>query len=93
MPTASSACASSRDGTSTSGIATCRNAPTERFPNIQIREREWHYPTPLDAFLARTDDAAHEYLADCLTFEREIDPSAAPLKQDVEKPEFVEAEG
>lgn len=63
------------------------------FPNIQIREREWHYPTPLDAFLARTDEAAHDYLADCLTFEREIDPSAAPLKQDVEEQEFFEVEG
>jgi tRNA-dihydrouridine synthase 3 len=63
------------------------------FPNIQIREREWHYPTPLDAFLARTDEAAHEYLADCLTFEREIDPSAAPRTQAAEAPDFVEAEG
>jgi tRNA-dihydrouridine synthase 3 len=63
------------------------------LPNIQIREREWHYPTPLDAFLARTDETAHEYLADCLTFEREIDPSAAPRTQEAEEPEFVEAEG
>ena len=63
------------------------------FPNIQVREREWHHPTALDAFLARTDEAAHEYLADCLTFEREIDPSAAPLKQDAVEPEFVDAEG
>ena len=48
------------------------------YPSIQVRESERHYATPLDAFLARTDDAAHEYLADCLTFEREIDLGAAP---------------
>jgi hypothetical protein len=37
------------------------------------------------------DDAAHEYLADCLTFEREIDLAAAPPARAVEEPEFVEA--
>ena len=44
-------------------------------------------------FLARTDDAAHEYLADCLTFEREIDLGAAPSAESAKEPEFVEAEG
>ena len=63
------------------------------YPNIQIRESAHHYPAPLDAFLARTDDAAHDYLADCLTFEREIDLNAAPDAQSTEEPEFVEAEG
>jgi hypothetical protein len=58
-----------------------------------VREAEYHHETPLDAFLARTDEAAHEYLADCLTFEREIDPAAVPLSQAIEEPEFVEAEG
>ena len=43
------------------------------FPSLQVRESMPHFATPLDAFLARTDDAAHEYLADCLTFESEID--------------------
>ena len=38
-------------------------------------------------------EAAHEYLADCLTFEREIDLAAAPSAQPIEEPEFVEAEG
>src|ERR671912_110387 len=37
------------------------------YPNIQVRETEHRHATPLDAFLARTDDAAHDYLADCLT--------------------------
>ena len=63
------------------------------FPNIQVREREMHHTSPLDAFLARTDEAAHEYLADCLTFEREIDPAAAPLERPAQEPEFADAEG
>jgi tRNA-dihydrouridine synthase 3 len=63
------------------------------FPNIQIRERESQHATPLDAFLSRTDEAAHEYLADCLTFEREIEPATAPAKAERPEAEFVEAEG
>jgi len=63
------------------------------FPNIQVRERELHYASPLDALLARADEAAHDYLADCLTFEREIVPEAAPAKADRPEEEFVEAEG
>ena len=43
--------------------------------------------------LARTDDAAHDYLADCLTFEREIEPESTPAKAERPEPEFVEAEG
>jgi tRNA-dihydrouridine synthase 3 len=63
------------------------------FPNIQVREPARDFPTPLDAFLSRPDEAAHEYLADCLTFEREIDVNAVPLMARNEEPEFVEAEG
>ena len=63
------------------------------FPNIQVRERQLHHPSPLDALLARTDDAAHDYLADCLTFERDVDPAAAPQVADAREQEFVEAEG
>jgi tRNA-dihydrouridine synthase 3 len=63
------------------------------FPNIQVRDREPHHATPLDALLARTDDAAHDYLADCLTFEREIEVAAAPAAEAAAEPEFVEAEG
>ncbi|HWI16871.1 MAG TPA: tRNA-dihydrouridine synthase family protein [Vicinamibacterales bacterium] len=63
------------------------------FPSIQVREGEREFATPLDAFLARTDKPAHEYLADCLTFEREIDLAAAPAPDQREEPEFVEAEG
>jgi tRNA-dihydrouridine synthase 3 len=63
------------------------------YPNIQIREATREFPTPLDAFLARPDEAAHEYLADCLTFEREIDVNAVPLMKSTAEPDFVEAEG
>jgi tRNA-dihydrouridine synthase 3 len=63
------------------------------YPNIQVRESARDFPTPLDAFLARTDDAAHDYLADCLTFEREIDAHAVPATKAADEPEFVEAEG
>ena len=63
------------------------------YPSIQVREGERHFATPLDALLARTDDAAHEYLADCLAFERVIDPDAAPSADSAKEPEFVEAEG
>ncbi len=63
------------------------------FPNMQVREREAHHATPLDALLARTDAPAHDYLADCLTYEREIDVAAAPGTEAAAEPEFVEAEG
>ncbi len=65
------------------------------YPNIQVREREPHYASALDALIARTDETAHDYLADCLTFEREIDPAAAPAAASarVDLPELAEAEG
>ena len=63
------------------------------YPNIQVRESARDFATPLDAFLARSDDAAHDYLADCLTFEREIDVNAVPVTTSTEDAEFVEAEG
>jgi tRNA-dihydrouridine synthase 3 len=67
--------------------------PDGTFPGLQVRDATREYDTPLDAFLARTDKAAHEYLADCLTFEREIDVNAVPLDATAVEPEFVEAEG
>jgi tRNA-dihydrouridine synthase 3 len=63
------------------------------FPGIQMRERELHHASPLDALLARTDQAAHEYLADCLTHEREIDPAAAPQAVAANSRELSEVEG
>jgi tRNA-dihydrouridine synthase 3 len=63
------------------------------FPTLQVRESQRSHATPLDDFLARTDEAAHEYLADCLTYQREIDPAGAPQPAAVREQEFVEAEG
>jgi tRNA-dihydrouridine synthase 3 len=63
------------------------------YPNLQVREAGREFASPLDAFLARTDEAAHQYLADCLTYEREIDVNAVPTGQAIDEPEFVEAEG
>jgi tRNA-dihydrouridine synthase 3 len=63
------------------------------FPSIQVRERERHHATPLEALLARPDGAAHDYLADCLTNERAIDPVGAPPPNAPEDTEFAETEG
>jgi tRNA-dihydrouridine synthase 3 len=63
------------------------------FPNIQVRERDTQQATLLDAFLGRTDDAAHEYLADVLTHERELDLAAVPASLPAAAIEFVESEG
>jgi tRNA-dihydrouridine synthase len=63
------------------------------FPNIQMRERELHHSSPLDAFLARSDEGAHDYLADCLTHEREIDPAAAPGAIETATPDLTDVEG
>lgn len=63
------------------------------YPNIQVREAGHRPATPLDALLARTDEAAHDYLADCLAFEREIDPAAAPQPIEVAVKELTEVEG
>ena len=67
--------------------------PDGSYPSIQVRETARAFPTELDAFLARPDEAAHEYLADCLAFEREIDLRAAPSAATAVEEEFVEAEG
>jgi len=63
------------------------------FPEIQVREMARDFATPLDAFLARPDEAAHDYLADCLTYERDIDVNAVPLSATPDEREYVEAEG
>ena len=63
------------------------------FPGLQVRDTSAHHASPLDALLARADDAALDYLADCLTFEREVDADSPPVKADAHEQEFVEAEG
>jgi tRNA-dihydrouridine synthase 3 len=58
----------------------CRHAPRREdgtYPSMQQRET-WTPRSPLEALLARSDGAAHGYLADCLIGGREVDPAAAP---------------
>ena len=63
------------------------------YPSLQVREPDGAAPTPLEQLLARGDDAARDYLADCLTFQREIDPLQAPGPGARRMDEFVDAEG
>jgi tRNA-dihydrouridine synthase 3 len=58
----------------------CRYAPPRAdgsYPSMQQRE-SWTPRTPLEALLARSDAPAHEFLADLLLSEAEVDPDAAP---------------
>jgi tRNA-dihydrouridine synthase 3 len=52
--------------------------PDGTFPQLQTREQEFNWRTPLEAFLARPDGAAHDYLTECLVHDREVDPAQAP---------------
>jgi tRNA-dihydrouridine synthase 3 len=59
----------------------CRDARRRddgTFPSMQVREPDLRPRSALEALLGRTDAAAHDYLAECLTYEREIEPDAAP---------------
>ena len=56
-PRAGPACASSCAGTSASGAATPGAAPTARGPTMQHRESAPALRTPLEALLARSDEA------------------------------------
>jgi tRNA-dihydrouridine synthase 3 len=62
----------------------CRYAPRRAdgsYPAMQRRE-SWTPRTALEALLARSDAAAHEYLADQLLAEAPIDAHAAPAPAD-----------
>jgi tRNA-dihydrouridine synthase 3 len=49
-----------------------------RFPSMQVREADLRPRSPLEALLGRSDTPALDYLADCLTLERDIVPADAP---------------
>ena len=76
-----------------------RQRPDGTFPGLQTREQDLNLRTPLEAFLARPDGAAHDYLTECLVHDREIDPERAPEPVVAEPrgrerdPELVETEG
>ncbi len=58
----------------------CRYAPPRAdgtFPVMQQRE-SWTPRSPLEALLARSDAAAHGFLADALLFDRDVAPADAP---------------
>lgn len=58
----------------------CRYAPRRvdgTYPAMQRRE-SWTPRNPLEALLARSDEPAHAYLAECLLRDEPIDPGAAP---------------
>ena len=51
------------------------------YPSMQVRE-SWAPRSPLEALLARSDRAAHEFLTARLMHEQEIEPADAPLPGD-----------
>lgn len=71
------------------------------YPSMQRREAAIAPRSPLEALLARGDEQAFDYLADCLTCEREVSPAAAPeaapthVGDDRDRPriEMAEVEG
>ena len=75
----------------------CRYAPRRpdgTWPRMQEREAMTFARNPLEALLARQDEAAHEWLADRLVSGEPIDPAAAPPPGDaVGGVDLSEAEG
>jgi tRNA-dihydrouridine synthase 3 len=53
------------------------------WPSMQEREPRRDFDSPLDALLARSDAAAHAWIAERLVAREEIDPAAAPVPADV----------
>ena len=76
--TASRASASSSHGTSGSGAATRRAARTAAGPACRRASRPSSSRSPLEALLARGDEAAIAWLADRLVALDDVDPAAAP---------------
>ena len=52
--------------------------PDGTFPSMQVREALPREQTPLEALLARGDEAALDYVTDRLVAEEDLDPAAAP---------------
>lgn len=63
------------------------------FPTMQGREPSDDGWSALDRLLARSDEAATNYLVECLMDQREIDPLQAPPPSEVRELAFAEAEG
>jgi tRNA-dihydrouridine synthase 3 len=74
----------------------CRYAPKRpdgTWPGMQERESRDFARTPLEALLARQDEAAHAWLADRLILREAIDPEAAPPPGGKEETTIAEPEG
>jgi tRNA-dihydrouridine synthase 3 len=80
----------------------CRYVPRHAdgsYPSMQRREAAMPARSPLEQLLARADEQAFDYLADCLTHRREIDtnsaPPALPVARDQRerRPDVAEVEG
>ena len=72
----------------------CRYAPRRAdgtFPSMQEREPGRQWTDPLDALLARTDSAAHAWLAERLLAGDEVSPSEAPAADTVAEVAIVAA--
>ncbi len=55
-----------------------RQQDSGAFPSMQVREADLRPRSPLEALLGRSDEAAHDYLTECLVMERDIAPADAP---------------
>jgi tRNA-dihydrouridine synthase 3 len=62
------------------------------FPTMQHRDAATHERTPLEALLARSDDAAMDYVTDRLVADQELAPTEVPRFQGSEVPEFRSSE-
>jgi tRNA-dihydrouridine synthase 3 len=74
----------------------CREMPPREdgsFPSMQERELEPHPRGPLETLLMRSDAASLDYLADCLAFERDIEPAEAPESGSTPADIILESEG
>jgi tRNA-dihydrouridine synthase 3 len=74
----------------------CREAPRRpdgSWPGMQQREPLTFAREPLEALLARQDEAAHTWIAERLVAREEIDPDAAPAPTEAEDPEPAVPEG
>ena len=66
------------------------------WPTMQEREGSMGARTPLEALLARGDDAAIQWMADRLLASDEVDPAEAPApapSADTRSPDMLEVEG
>ncbi|MDP1572586.1 MAG: tRNA-dihydrouridine synthase family protein [Vicinamibacterales bacterium] len=67
--------------------------PDGSFPSMQGREPDGFARTPLEALLARSDDAALDYVTDALVGGEDIDPAAAPAPDETRTRDLAEVEG